>query len=257
MAKLIVLGSCAGTEPMTNRQHTSLVIEAGGSIYWFDAGEGCSRTAHLMGVDLLRVRAIFISHPHMDHIGGLANLLWTIRKLAVRTKTNVTAGRIDLFYPELRSWEGMLQMLRYTEGNFSLPFALEAMRPCDGLVYEDENIRVIGMHNGHMADSDAGEHVSYSYRIETQEKSVVFSGDLRAYTEIEPLIGKGCDYLLMETGHHSVKAICDFSDAQPVGQLIFVHHGREMLEEGAQVHDALAACTRMPLISRDGMVLEL
>lgn len=40
--KLYFLGTCAGTEPMPDRTHTSFALESGGSIYWFDAGEGCS-----------------------------------------------------------------------------------------------------------------------------------------------------------------------------------------------------------------------
>ena len=80
--KIYFLGTCAGTEPMPDRKHASVAIECGDAIYWFDAGEGCSYTAHNMGLDLLRVKKIMISHTHMDHVGGLGNLLWNIRKLS-------------------------------------------------------------------------------------------------------------------------------------------------------------------------------
>ena len=43
--KLIFLGTCAGTEPMPDRKHASFVLEVGATLYWFDAGEGCSYTA--------------------------------------------------------------------------------------------------------------------------------------------------------------------------------------------------------------------
>ena len=67
--KLYIFGSCSGTEPWQNRHHTAFAIEIGGRFYWFDAGENCSYAAHLMGVDLLAVSDIFISHTHMDHVG--------------------------------------------------------------------------------------------------------------------------------------------------------------------------------------------
>lgn len=257
MAKLIMLGTCSGTEPMPGRHHTSFLIEAGGLIYVFDAGEGCAYTAHVMGVDLLRMRSVFISHPHIDHVGGLGNLLWTVRKLAGRLGRKPDADCIDLFIPEPRVWEGIAQALHYMEGGFELPCALEVHRTQEGLVYCDENICVTALPNAHLPRDKQGRPVSYSYRIETEGKSIVFSGDVRHHTEVAPLIGSGCDYLLMETGHHKVKDICDFADAQPVGQLIFVHHGRDILYERPEVGEALAGCSRSPVISWDGMTVTL
>lgn len=72
--KIYIFGSCSRTEPMEGRHHTAFAIEINGKVYWFDAGENCSHTAHLMGVDLLLVSDIFISHPHTDHVAGLVNL---------------------------------------------------------------------------------------------------------------------------------------------------------------------------------------
>lgn len=60
---------CSGTEPIAERHHVSFAFEVNGRIYWFDAGEGCSCTAHNMGVNLFEVSDIFISHSHTDHVG--------------------------------------------------------------------------------------------------------------------------------------------------------------------------------------------
>ena len=74
--KIHFLGTCAGTEPMPTRKHTSTVIEFDDALYFFDAGEGRSYTAHNMGLDLLKTKNIVISHPHLHHIGGLCKLIY-------------------------------------------------------------------------------------------------------------------------------------------------------------------------------------
>ena len=78
--RICILGSCSGTEPMLNRHHTALTLEYNGRLYQFDAGEGCAYTAYLGGVDLVNLRALFISHPHIDHNAGLPHLLMVRRK---------------------------------------------------------------------------------------------------------------------------------------------------------------------------------
>ena len=257
MARILIFGSCSGTEPEEGRHHVSFAVEAGNRYYWFDAGENCSYTAHLMGVDLLRVRSIFISHTHMDHVGGLGNLRWNIRKLCWVYQSAPADDTIRLFIPNLESWQGIFTMLRNTEGNFECNFALDVKRPEDGLIYQDENIRVTALHNGHLPDNEKGEHLAYSYRIETEGKSIVFSGDVGGPDDLNDLIGDGCDLLLMETGHHKVKTCCDYAEAHNVKQLTFLHHGREILDHEPTVQPALAACRLHPVISWDKMVIEL
>ncbi|MHC4715577.1 MAG: MBL fold metallo-hydrolase, partial [Planctomycetota bacterium] len=69
--ELTFLGTCSGTEPIEGYRHVSFTLATAGGVYFFDAGGSCAYTAHVMGIDLLAVRAVFISHTHLDHIGGL------------------------------------------------------------------------------------------------------------------------------------------------------------------------------------------
>ena len=101
--KIHFLGTCAGTEPMPGRKHASIAVESGKNIYWFDAGEGCSYTAHLLGIDLLKVNKVVISHTHMDHVGGLGNLLWNIRKLVIMRKQLPLHGGIEVYLPNMET----------------------------------------------------------------------------------------------------------------------------------------------------------
>ena len=79
--KLYILGSCSGTEPHPGRRYTAWALEKDdGELLWFDAGGGCASTAYEMGLNPLRIGAIFLSHPHLDHTAGLPELFQTIVK---------------------------------------------------------------------------------------------------------------------------------------------------------------------------------
>ena len=257
MAKIHFFGTCSGTEPIKDMHHTSFAIETGGFYYWFDAGENSSRTAHLMGIDLLKVKSVFISHAHMDHVGGLGNLFWNIRKLTTVSDRLPPDKKINLFIPDLDSWDGIYKMLKCTEGSFKCNFEIDVNKTVNGVIYEDENIKVTAFCNNHLPLNEKGEHMSYSYKIETEGKTVVFSGDVKSIDDLSLAIDDGCDYLLMETGHHKVKDICDFVEKKDIENLFFIHHGREIILQRENAEKIAKNCKKKAIITEDRMSVEI
>lgn len=249
MAKIYLFGSCSGTEHEIGRHHTSFALEVGEDLYWFDAGENCSYTATEMGLDLLKVKAVFISHPHIDHVGGLPVFLAMQRKLvAVRKVERVP---LDVFLPCRGTWDGIMEMLKYTEHQFYCPFPLTARTVADGVIFDDGQVRVTAFHNHHMPQNEDGSYYSYTYRVETEGKSFVFSGDVKGVEDLGGAVGDECDLLLMETGHHKVEDVCRYVESAPIGRLIFVHHGRAILDNYEQCRTVADACRKSAIISED------
>lgn len=238
--KIYFLGTCSGTEPMPGMHQCSWVMEINGYYYWFDAGECCGYTAHTMGLDVTKTRALFVSHPHIDHIGGLPHLLFVMDKLLSRDKTRqmIHNNTLEVFFPDLK----LFQAIKTVSARKGDPrFIINEHETKDGLLYEDENLRITALHNEHLkGDGADGCWHSYSFLIETEGKRIVFSGDVKRPSELDPLIGEHCDYLIMETGHHKVSAVCEYAISRKVKTLRFNHHGREILGDRAAAETLVA-----------------
>ncbi len=262
--KVTFLGTCAGTEPMPGRRHVSFVVEEADGAYWFDVGAGCAHTSRLGGIDLMAVRAIFVSHMHIDHIGGLPNLLAAMHKVAAR---RAAAGRpglagksVDIRIPRVSDWQPVRDFMELSPHLREFPFELRVSGMSDGEVFRDPHVRVVALHNAHMGEPAPGElWPSYSLRIEAASGVIVYTGDVRNVAEIDPILDP-CDLVLIETGHHAVDAVCDFlsSTKASIRRVGFIHHGRAILadpELPARVFRERSMPE--PLLTEDGMTLEI
>lgn len=252
------IGTCAGTEPMPGRKHASVVLETQDRLYWFDAGEGCSYTAHLIGLDLLKTCKIVISHTHMDHIGGLGNLLWNIRKLTYARKQPHAYGNVDVYIPNMETWQGLMLLLKNTEGNFVTDFTVSGMQVNDGLVFDDGIMKVTAYSNSHMDRQSPDWRQSFSYEIECEGKRIIYSGDLGKLEDLDLLLtaGKPNDALMIETGHYHMDRVYEYLKDKEIRQIFFCHHGKKIMNDPQAAREsANELFGGKAVITEDGMTL--
>lgn len=77
MIKVTVLGR-ASAKPTVNSHPSAQVVNVNEQYYLVDAGEGVQQQMFRCGINPLKLRAVFISHLHGDHLFGLFPLLSTL-----------------------------------------------------------------------------------------------------------------------------------------------------------------------------------
>ena len=90
--KITILGN-ASAKPTAHAHPSSQVVNVNEQYFLVDAGEGTQRQMSRLGISPLKLRAIFISHLHGDHLYGLFPLLSTLGLYGRRTPLRIYAPR--------------------------------------------------------------------------------------------------------------------------------------------------------------------
>jgi ribonuclease BN (tRNA processing enzyme) len=201
--RLITLGTKAGPPPAASRAQSSNLLIVNGTYYVIDAGDGVVRRLARAGIRLQNIGTIFITHHHDDHTAGLGTLMSVAWDQNRTQPINVYGppGTESLVKAAVQYFS-LSSEIRIADGGLSVPIARvffgHDVEP--GVVYEDANIKVKAVQNSHFdfhKGPYSGKFKSYSYRFETPDRVIVFTGDTGP-SEAVTAFASGADLLVAE-----------------------------------------------------------
>lgn len=229
---VVTLGTAAGPAIRGPRLGISTAVVVDGNLYVIDCGLGMVRQAVAMGLTMNRLRALFITHLHSDHIVELPGLLlfnWgpsvdgivePVRILGPGPAPLPEGAEIRIPPAEPGTEQFVRDLLEAYSYDINVRVFDEGRAPLDKLVqaediriprkvhadpdrnpvpemepfeiYEDEHVRVLATLVNHPPVFP-----SFAFRFDTAHGSVVISGDTTEHANVVRL-ATGVDLLVHE-----------------------------------------------------------
>ena len=212
--KITFLGTSHGV-PAADRYCSSAMIEVNDSVYLIDAGAPVIDLLLRRGVDVSRVRAVFTTHLHGDHMYGLI-------QMASLFNWYFKTADADFYLTEQAGIDAVKNLIETADEPLTERVRFPLMT--EKTVYEDGNIRVTPFPTQHMA------HIgrpAYSYLIEADGKKVLFSGDLSnrlAKEDFPPYaLQNEVDLMICEMAHFGPEHVSPYLENCRAKELIFNH----------------------------------
>lgn len=201
----VTLGTRAGPVPSTTRSQPANLLVAGGHNILVDVGDGTAGQLIHVGVPTNQLDAVFISHLHWDHTGGLAAIL------GLRVQTNATNPLLIYGPPGTEEMvAGLLaSMVPGNTAGYGVPGAprpsldtiteVIELRDHDVVEYAGMSVRVRNnTHYSFAPESDLAERFeSLSFRFDLPGRSIVYTGDTGPSEAVVEL-ATGADLLVAE-----------------------------------------------------------
>jgi len=228
--KVIFLGTSHGYTEI-GRHCSSIILEIGSYYYLIDAGAPVEYLMKQRNMPPEKLRGIFITHMHADHVNSIAAVIKAFRTFK---KDDDTA---DLFLPEEAAVAPYTDWLCAMHMNMSDNKSPVVNVTHEGIIFDKYGLKVSAIRTRHI-------EYSYAYMLEAEGKRVLFTGDLaygdfRDYPEITRQ--KDFDLIVSELTHTPhVKNVYDVLNGSRTKLMIFSHvypdRVRELEEENIKFH---------------------
>lgn len=214
--KLYTLGTSHGRAEST-RSCSGTLLQVNDDLYLLDCGCDVSYKAASLKLPIERLKAVFVSHMHADHVVSLPSIM---KLFTVYIKRNEP---VKFFLPEqhgidtLLDWFGAMHIEH--DGK---RFAFEEVK--GGEIYSDENITVSAVPTEHILN---GKFPSFAYDITVgaENKRILYTGDLAYDFHDYPsvLLKEHFDAVISEGTHFDLKKNSDTIRKTKTDRLIFTH----------------------------------
>ena len=212
--KITFLGTADG-KPSAERYCSSTMIEAGGNLYFIDCGAPLIDILLRRGEDVSKVKTIFITHTHNDHMDGVI-------PIAALFSWHYRDYQMDIYMPEEKVIGLTKQLLAAQMGSLD-EARVRFHEVTEALRYDDGTLKVTCVPTRHLAGQN---RPSFSYIVEAEGKKALFTGDLSGHlTEKDFPVCKGVsfDLAVCEMAHFSAEEVKPYLKELDTKKLLFNH----------------------------------
>jgi ribonuclease BN (tRNA processing enzyme) len=204
-AAFVTLGTMGGPVPDGHRSQPANAILRDGKTYLVDTGDGTVEQMARADLALSSVRAIFLSHLHVDHIGGLAAILGLRNQTEARDVLTIygppgtrelVAGLVASLQPSAKAGYGIPGKSWTPPEN-----TVSVIELRDGETIAVDDMKVSVAQNTHYdfapGSVEDRNYKSFALRFDLPDRSIAYTGDTGPSAAVERL-ASGADLLVSE-----------------------------------------------------------
>ena len=199
----VIMAGTSGPLPVRDRAKPCVAVQAGGDLYLVDVGPEATENLMMWRIPVEHARAVFLTHLHSDHIGGLGELnlqSWVAGRSAPLALvgppgTEKVAAGFNAAYEADHGF----RKAHHEHGAFKFDLAAGLFQPkvlpppaTTSTAWQDGALTVTAIRVAHEPVTPA-----YGYRFDYKGRAVVISGDTRKWPGLADA-ARGADVLIHE-----------------------------------------------------------